>query len=409
MTKEINVMNRVMMLLSTTFSTFIIAVRLTSSIESDFQVNTNNIPACIIAREIENHSNQCNSSKSQTCSTFGNEYNNIDKLPRLIVIGDVHGSGIGLRELLDASNITSSTDNSLGCRWTPQNDAGTILVQVGDIVDRGPEASEAWSCLDDLQDTAYLVNNNTKVIRLLGNHELWWLEGHFHQRNPTADTSEKVLKLINAMKKSIIDGRVVGAYVHRIFDQPLMFIHAGFRPKYLDYLTRILSSENSSPENMASHINNLLIEQTRQCTTEDGEFKECSYVDEAFEAGPDRGGKGIGGPFWTDYQVIEEAAEVATKSKIVPNMIQIVGHTMAWCYDPRNPGIHPPKEQAECSLGLIRAASQLAAVCVDGGMYAGARAYLEIGSDGRFRSYQRNGDVNTTWVVKDLTQSTCSI
>jgi hypothetical protein len=52
---------------------------------------------------------------------------------------------------------------------------------------------------------------------------------------------------------------------------------------------------------------------------------------------------------------------------------------MAYCYDPRNPEVHPPETQAECSLGLIRPSTELRSVCVDGGMYAGAREYLEIG------------------------------
>jgi hypothetical protein len=54
----------------------------------------------------------------------------------------------------------------------------------------------------------------------------------------------------------------------------------------------------------------------------------------------------------------------------------------------------------------------LQAVCVDGGMYLGARAYLEIGSDGHFRAFEKyRGSPNSaqynTFHPTDLTEITC--
>ena len=56
---------------------------------------------------------------------------------RIIVIGDVHGSSEGLSELLFRSNITVDIST---CLWRDQSiyRRGTLLVQVGDIVDRYP-------------------------------------------------------------------------------------------------------------------------------------------------------------------------------------------------------------------------------------------------------------------------------
>jgi hypothetical protein len=56
--------------------------------------------------------------------------------------------------------------------------------------------------------------------------------------------------------------------------------------------------------------------------------------------------------------------------------------------------------------------SILQAVCVDGGMYLGARAYLEIGSDGHFRAFEKyRGSPNSaqynTFHPTDLTEITC--
>ena len=108
----------------------------------------------------------------------------------LIVIGDVHGENNGMKELLYSSNIT--TDYST-CRWSNKD---VTLVQMGDIVDRGQtkncfsiltlnksnfssilqgyQALEAWECLNELQDT---IPNHSTMVRVLGNHELWWLQG----------------------------------------------------------------------------------------------------------------------------------------------------------------------------------------------------------------------------------------
>jgi hypothetical protein len=82
---------------------------------------------------------------------------------RIVAIGDVHGSNAGLLADLFAANITQSADV---CEWKSQSPYGTILVQVGDIVDRGPHATEAFNCLRHLQAAA--SDHNSKVIRLIG-------------------------------------------------------------------------------------------------------------------------------------------------------------------------------------------------------------------------------------------------
>lgn len=36
-----------------------------------------------------------------------------------------------------------------------QEASGTILLQIGDVVDRGPGTMEAWTCLESLQKVDY--------------------------------------------------------------------------------------------------------------------------------------------------------------------------------------------------------------------------------------------------------------
>lgn len=94
-------------------------------------------------------------------------------------------------------------------------------------------------------------------------------------------------------------------------------------------------------------------------------------------------------------------------------IVAVVGHTVAHCYsyDHMRSGLHPNPKDEECAQGLIRANDDLLAVCLDGGMVMGARAFLEIGSDGHFRKFERQlvsehllGD----WMVTDLTNTKCT-
>lgn len=316
---------------------------------------------------------------------------------KIIAIGDIHGSYDGLLEDLFAANITSSPHS---CLWKPQP-SPTLLVQMGDMVDRGPGALESLECLRSLQSTA--SENNAKVVRLLGNHELWWLTGIFYQKN-SADTEAKVIKFLRLLWDDILNRRIVANYIHYANGFPVMFVHAGYTKPFLDYL------QLTTVESIANYTNDHLVHSLEACSK-----LPCPAITthELYEAGPSRGGSGIGGPYWTDFDTLLEESDARIKSatnKTVnkPPFLQIVGHTMAWCYHPRAIGVHPPDSFAECSLGLVRGTSDLAAICVDGGMYCGARAFLEITPSGHFIAHERRGDAKTTpWTSRDLTTQAC--
>jgi hypothetical protein len=92
-------------------------------------------------------------------------------------------------------------------------------------------------------------------------------------------------------------------------------------------------------------------------------------------------------------------------------MIQVVGHSIAYCY--HRSGLPPTPGHADCDRGLIRSTAGHEAICVDGGMFLGARTYMEIGSDGMFRTYERDlikvGSLDSQdWHLKDLTSDICS-
>lgn len=81
---------------------------------------------------------------------------------RIIAIGDIHGSFEGLLDILYSSNITTE---HWKCDMKPQRKR-LLLIQMGDLVDRGGGALESWECLQKLQSTA--LENNAKVVRLFG-------------------------------------------------------------------------------------------------------------------------------------------------------------------------------------------------------------------------------------------------
>ena len=131
-------------------------------------------PACEISLRIKtakdtllSNNNNENEEKESCDINIRNVYNK-----RIISIGDIHGSYVGLLEILYYANITTSIDK---CEWKSQDlninnnySNNTLLVQVGDIVDRGPGATESQNCLKYLQSTA--SSFNSKVVRLLGSN-----------------------------------------------------------------------------------------------------------------------------------------------------------------------------------------------------------------------------------------------
>ena len=321
--------------------------------------------------------------------------------PRVVVIGDVHGASSGLYEVMYAAGITTSTST---CEWKQdQGQGGTLFVQMGDIVDREDDAIGAWRCLNHLQSTA---PDGSKVVRILGNHEVWWLQGAYHMRHPEADTYEVVEEIVLDLKQAILKGQQQAAYVYTIGDMNILFVHAGLRPEMMLYLEKKLS--NISADAIADHMNHVLIDHTMRCP---GFGKRCAYDDEIFEAGPDRGGRSIGGPFWTDMSIIEEADAAG---RLHTEFIQVVGHSVADCYRKYRGSLeHPPADSPGCEKGLVRRTKDMNAVCVDGGMYLGARTFLEITSNGAFISYERDvhdfdedGDV-TEYKMRNLTQEVC--
>ena len=84
----------------------------------------------------------------------------------------------------------------------------------------------------------------------------------------------------------------------------------------------------------------------------------------------------------------------------------VVGHSVAECYRQHFGENEPALDSAGCGKGLIRKTPGFASVCVDGGMYLGARSYLEISSAGEFIAHEEDG-VSEIWQYRNLIDEVC--
>jgi hypothetical protein len=80
---------------------------------------------------------------------------------RLIALGDLHGDYDAFRDLMSQAGLMNASGN-----WSGKK---TVLVQMGDVVDRGPKSRDIVLRLQKLQSQAR--RDGGKVITLIGNHE----------------------------------------------------------------------------------------------------------------------------------------------------------------------------------------------------------------------------------------------
>jgi hypothetical protein len=116
------------------------------------------------------------------------QFNNVD---RIVAVGDVHGAYDRFVEILRVANVIDERLRWIGGR--------THLVQLGDVVDRGPDSLKALDLLDGLQREAQRAGG--AVHQLLGNHEVMRMLGDLRYTVPgeyAAFTSSKSTEVRDA-------------------------------------------------------------------------------------------------------------------------------------------------------------------------------------------------------------------
>jgi hypothetical protein len=94
--------------------------------------------------------------------------------PRLVAIGDLHGDLGGARAALRTAGAIDERDHWIG--------GGLIVVQTGDVLDRGDDERALLDLLARLETEAHAAGGG--FVMLLGNHELMNAAGDFRYVTP---------------------------------------------------------------------------------------------------------------------------------------------------------------------------------------------------------------------------------
>ena len=171
-----------------------------------------------------------------------------DRIPRpkrIIAIGDIHGDIHGLKRALKIAELINDQDDWVGGK--------TVLVQVGDQLDRGDFELEIIYLLEKLSSQALRAGG--KVLALLGNHEIMNVELDFRYVTPMgfenfSDFTDPISPILaNKLLKMPEEekGRAVaffpGGKISKILSNhnvavvvgDTVFVHGGIVPKWAKY------------------------------------------------------------------------------------------------------------------------------------------------------------------------------
>lgn len=193
---------------------------------------------------------------------------------KLIAVGDVHGQFEGLVQILRRAGIIDVKNHWCG--------GHNRLLQIGDILDRGPFSLRVDSLLDRIQAEA--LAEGGEVIRLVGNHELELMMENYliseFQREQAIRMREKLIG-------QVLAGQLKAAYAYKGF----LFTHAGVTRKLLRIFKLQLEDPNAA--NLAILINLIFKESIKHSF-----FKHPIFNISISRKGPDR----FGGIFWEDLE-----------------------------------------------------------------------------------------------------------
>ncbi|HSG35271.1 MAG TPA: metallophosphoesterase [Sphingomonadaceae bacterium] len=97
-----------------------------------------------------------------------------DEPQRIVAVGDLHGDYEAYLEIVEAAGLSDRR-----ARWTGGE---TVLVQLGDITDRGPDSRKIIEHLMKLEREA--ADADGQVIVLVGNHEAMNVQGDLRYVHP---------------------------------------------------------------------------------------------------------------------------------------------------------------------------------------------------------------------------------
>lgn len=138
--------------------------------------------------------------------------------PRVVAIGDIHADPEAAKATLKMAKLIDDTGH-----WTGGE---TVLIQTGDVTDKGPSSRQVITLLTTLRAQARAAGGD--VIAVLGNHEVMNLVGDWRGVR-SADLGE-----YDAPETRMADLRprgVMGQWIHSahmvVFSGDTVFVHGG--------------------------------------------------------------------------------------------------------------------------------------------------------------------------------------
>ncbi|KAH8583092.1 serine-threonine phosphatase [Cryptosporidium sp. chipmunk genotype I] len=199
---------------------------------------------------------------------------------RVLVIGDIHGD---LKSLITSLFLSGVINSNLD--WAAKN---TLLIQLGDVVDRGSHALQIYKLFNKLRSQAPSLGS--RFVGLLGNHEIMNLCGQLHY------VTEEDFQTYGGKDKRTFEWSkegFVGKYLRtmklavRVNDS--LYVHAGLLPKYaklgLDRLDKL--SNDLLEGDFCDFYSSLFFVEDGPLWTRDislgEEERACKLVDETLE------------------------------------------------------------------------------------------------------------------------------
>jgi hypothetical protein len=162
---------------------------------------------------------------------------------RIVAIGDIHGDFKAFKEALTLAEVVDEQGNWSGGQ--------SILVQTGDLLDRGDDEPEILALIERLEAQAKQAGG--EVIVLNGNHETMNVRGDFRYVTPEGfsdfqamdglDMTHPVLEQVPEEKRARVAAFLPGGPVARLLSHHNMvaivgdsvFVHGGVLPGHVDY------------------------------------------------------------------------------------------------------------------------------------------------------------------------------
>ncbi len=213
----------------------------------------------------------------------------------LIAVGDAHGEYHSLAAVLISAGLMDPDLN-----WTGGK---TVLLQIGDILDRGLNPLEIDRLLDVLLPQAKAAGGD--IIRIVGNHELEILrKNYFITSLPRFQVEDFRKKLISGIES----GKWQAAYSNKGF----LFTHAGVCDSLYAVLKQPLGEVKITAPKMAKEINRIFVESVIS-----NHYSHPIFNVSFMRGGGDR----YGGIFWEDFNSLLD-------NYMLCPFRQIIGHTV---------------------------------------------------------------------------------